>query len=213
MNQNANFAVSLSSATGTTTYYDSGDGIYNQVNLVPPNLYVNGFGPSTNVGSTRVTYAWTGANATATTNQQQLSGFSPTNTTVSTPWYCTITDTKSGIILTSPTFTQTYTAPAAKITKSLFSSANPQPLGNEYYNISVAAYNITPTAYSWTFVTNTSGSTIVGPTLASTRTNSTERYGRSGAIDVVRCTVTYSGGTINATVQLVWPVDPGGGPI
>lgn len=204
MNQNANFAVSLSSTTGTDTYYDSGDGVYSWVNLVPPYLYINGFGPSTNVGSTRFTYAWTGANAVATTNQQQLSGLSATNTTVSTPWYCTITDSKTGLVVTSSTFTQTYTAPAAKISKSEYQSMNPQPLGREYYNISVAVYNITATAYAWSFVTNTSGSTINGPTLASTTTNFTPLGDRSGFIDVVKCVVTYSGGTVTATATLNW---------
>jgi hypothetical protein len=204
MNQNANFAVSLSSNVGTDTYYDSGDGNYSWVNLVPPKLYVMGFGLNTNIGSTRYTYAWTGANAVATTNQQQLSGNSSTNTTVSTPWYCTITDSKTGLVVTSPTFTQTYTAPAAKISTSEYQSINPKPFGREYYNISVAAYNVTPTAYAWTFLVNTSGSTINGPTLASTTTNNTPLGDRGGFIDVVQCVVTYSGGTVTATAILNW---------
>jgi len=204
MNQNANFAASLSSNVGTGTYYDSGDGLNSRIDLVPPTLYVSGFGLNTSIGSTRYTYNWVGANATAITNQQQLFGNSVTSTTVSTPWYCTITDTKTGLIVVSPTFTQTYTAPAAKIAKSEYQSINPQPFGREYYNISVAAYNVTPTAYAWTFLVNASGSTITGPTLASTTTNFTPLGDRGGFIDVVQCVVTYSGGTVTATATLNW---------
>jgi len=205
MNQNANFGASLSSGTGTTTFFSNTDGSNTCVILNPPTLYIRGFGLTPNVGSTRYAYSWVGANATATTNQQQLSGFSVASQSVSNVWTCAITDTRTAqVVAPLPSYNQTYTAPSAIITftRNVTGSG---PLQQERYNCTATVYNTTPTSYTWTYLVSNTGSSFASGTTSSTATTQYEVIiDVSGTIDVVQCTVGYAGGTITVTRQLRW---------
>ena len=205
MNQNANFGASLSSNTGTTTFFSNTSGSNTCVILNPPTLYIRGFGLTPNVGSTRYTYSWVGANATAVTNQQQLAGYSTPNQTVSNVWTCTITDTRTGIIVTPLlSYTQNYTAPAARITFSRQTSGT-GAFQQERYNCIATPYNTTATSYAWTYLISNTGATFVsGVTSNIAVTDYLLVQDASGIVDVVQCAVGYAGGTLTVTQQLQW---------
>ena len=205
MNQNANFGASLSSDTGTDTYVSNVDGSFTGVVLNPPTLYIRGFGLTPNVGSTRYTYNWVGANAVATTNQQQLAGYSVASQTVSNVWTCTITDTLTGKVVTPlPSYNQTYTAPAALITFVRQTSGSGAFM-QERYVCTATAYNATATSYNWTYVASNSLATFATSTTASSVTTTyLLQQDASGASDTVRCAIGYSSGTLTVTSQFTW---------
>jgi len=205
MNQNANFGASLSSTIGTDTFVSNVDGSGTVVVLNPPSLYIRGFGLTTNVGSSRYTYNWVGANATATTNQQQLSGYSVASQTVSNVWTCTITDTQTGqVVAPLPSYTQTYTAPAALITLTRQTTGSGITL-QERYRCTATPYNATATSYNWTYLVSNSFATFAtGTTTNVATTVYLYKQDVSGLVDVVQCAIGYSGGTLTVTQQILW---------
>jgi len=207
INQNAGFGIYLSANVTSDLFVDTGNGVYNWVDLNPPKLYVNGFAGNTNINSdTRYAFVWSlssGPGAIATTNLQQLAGFSSSTTTGTSVWYATAGDLWAGLLRGSGNFSLNYIAPAGNISSAVTITGI---TGNkfEHYTLTANIVNITSPTYSWVFSVNNSGASFISSTSNPAVTTTLSQNIVSGTVDTIQCTVSYTGGSILISYQLNW---------